>query len=89
MLSGVRKTIKRFHPSFFVEVDDQTLKDFGSTADSLFEYFMELGYSIYALDRYVPSGSLTQDQIRRRMPNFIYSNFLFVWNDGKNKTSIY
>ena len=89
VLAGARETIKRFHPTFFVEVDDQALQDFGSRADSLFEYFTQLGYSIHALGQFVPSGSLTQDQIRRHMLNSNYSDFLFVWNEGENKTSIY
>ncbi len=46
VLKGALLTIKTFHPSMIIELDDTNLRVQGSTAAELCEYISNLGYSI-------------------------------------------
>jgi FkbM family methyltransferase len=46
VLKGGLETIKKFKPLLFIELDDNNLKQVGSTAEELIEFLEDLGYSI-------------------------------------------
>ena len=47
VLLGAKKTISQFHPIFFIEIDDNNLRDQGSSAKELIEFLSGKGYSTY------------------------------------------
>jgi FkbM family methyltransferase len=46
VLRGMEQTLRRFHPVIIVEVHNQFLPQFGSTAAGLLEWLADLGYEI-------------------------------------------
>lgn len=51
VLSGARHVIERHRPAIFVEIDDEALKQFGSSGAELIEKLAGLGYSVHTLTR--------------------------------------
>lgn len=51
VLAGADQTIDRFRPALFVEVSDEGLKRYGSSAEALLKTCTARGYSIYTLNR--------------------------------------
>lgn len=51
VLEGARGVLGRDHPALFVEVDDEGLRGFGSSARELFETVAGLGYEPHRLTR--------------------------------------
>jgi FkbM family methyltransferase len=52
VLEGARKTIEQFSPTFFIEIDDQNLKQQGSGAAELIQFLNDFNYSC----RYAETG---------------------------------
>jgi FkbM family methyltransferase len=48
VLVGARQTLERFRPVLFLEVEDQKLAQFGSSATELLTFCTECGYAIHA-----------------------------------------
>ncbi|MAY83036.1 MAG: hypothetical protein CMP59_02800 [Flavobacteriales bacterium] len=44
VIQGAKQTLKNFHPTLFIELDDQNLSEVGDTAKGLISYLNELGY---------------------------------------------
>jgi hypothetical protein len=51
VLAGSRTVLEKDRPALFVEVDDEGLRGFGSSAGELFETLAGLGYEPYRLTR--------------------------------------
>jgi Methyltransferase FkbM domain len=47
VLAGARRTLERFRPALFLELDDRQLKRYGSSAAELLASVAELGYAIH------------------------------------------
>jgi FkbM family methyltransferase len=63
VLMGATKTLVKFQPTLFVEVDDRALKEQGSSANALLEFCVSHGYIIHKLDKNIVSPALTIKQI--------------------------
>jgi len=50
VLKGARKTLEKFHPKLLIEVSDINLKEQGSTPDQLFQFLLDLDYTIFIAD---------------------------------------
>jgi FkbM family methyltransferase len=48
VFAGARQAIERFHPAFFLEVEDQQLRQFGSSASELLTSASAQGYTIHS-----------------------------------------
>lgn len=46
VLRGAQRTLERYRPTLFVEVDDENLREQGSSSEELIEYLRSFGYSI-------------------------------------------
>jgi FkbM family methyltransferase len=51
VLTGAREVIERHRPAIFVEVDDEALRQFGSSSAELIETVENFGYTTHALTR--------------------------------------
>jgi hypothetical protein len=60
---GATKTLVKFQPTLFVEVDDQALKKQGSSANALLKLCVAYNYTIHILEGNTVSPSLTIEQI--------------------------
>ena len=48
VLAGARETLERFRPALFLEVEDQKLRKYGSSAGELLTSCVARGYAIHA-----------------------------------------
>jgi FkbM family methyltransferase len=48
VLAGARQALERFRPALFLEVDDQQLRQYGSSAGDLLKTATEQGYTIHS-----------------------------------------
>jgi FkbM family methyltransferase len=67
VLTGATKTLTRFQPALFVEVDDQALKKQGSNANALLKFCVDYGYLIHKLNKNTISPALTIEQILQHL----------------------
>lgn len=61
-LAGADQTIERFRPALFIEVSDECLKRYGSSAEGLLKTYTARGYAIYTLAASAVSSSLSVSQ---------------------------
>lgn len=62
VLDGARQTLRRRSPALFLEVHDQALRGFGSSAERLLGRVAAAGYSLHALGRRGRSPAMTVAQ---------------------------
>jgi FkbM family methyltransferase len=62
VLAGARQTLEKFRPALFLEVDDQQLKQFGSSAGALLSSATSQGYTIHSRVGKGISNPLSVDQ---------------------------
>lgn len=46
VLNGARRTIEKYHPTLFIEVDDEHLRNQGASAEDLLQFVRASGYTI-------------------------------------------
>lgn len=63
VLAGAQRTIAAHRPALFLEIDDRTLRRFGSSATDLLEQLTALGYSPRRLDRTGVGAPVTHEQL--------------------------
>ena len=63
VLAGAAETIEKFRPALFVEVDDESLKKYGSNAHQLLTACLRFGYTIHILANHAVSSPLQIDQL--------------------------
>jgi FkbM family methyltransferase len=83
VLDGALELINRQHPALFVEVDNQALQGFGTSAAALMQRLLELGYRIYQLHPKELSAPLTLAQALAHQAAAGYTDFLFLHNDSE------
>ena len=79
VLAGAWATIERFHPTLFIEVDDDALGAMGTTAGRLFETLAARGYRIHRLagtEWSPPLSSATAEAVLRDAGTYL--DFLFI-----------
>lgn len=57
VLKGAKKTIAKYHPVLFIEIDDNNLKQQNSSASNVISWLDDIGYSIKRADTFEPVGS--------------------------------
>ncbi len=62
VLAGAHQALQRFRPALFLEVDDQQLRRYGSSAGELLESVTKQGYTIHSRVRNGLSPPLSMDQ---------------------------
>ena len=48
VIKGAKKTIEKFRPIFFIEIDDENLKHFKTTAKNIINEILNLNYQVYS-----------------------------------------
>jgi len=88
VLDGAMDLLNRHHPALFVEVDDQALQGFGTSATALLQRLLELGYRIYQLNHQGSGAPLTLAQALAVQAAAGYTDFLFVHARQKSDPEI-
>lgn len=78
VLLGVRKLIDKFHPAFFIEIDDTILRTMGSSAERIFHLMAGLGYGIYRIQNRQISSTVSIPEAVSLCHNGGYTDFLFL-----------
>ncbi len=78
VLKGAQHTIERCYPALFVEVYDEGLQAFQTSARELIELLTAHGYGIYQLSRKSLQGPLASEEILERQSKQQYSDYLFL-----------
>lgn len=78
-LAGAQETISRFHPSIFIEIDDDALGSAGFSADSLIDSLKSLDYEMYGVEENAVGLSLSNEDARLRRRNLGYADFVFIY----------
>jgi FkbM family methyltransferase len=78
VLAGAAETIKRYHPTLFLELDDQQLRRYGSSAAALLTSTSEQGYMIYSRVGKTLSKPLGVDAALGLGATSAYDDFLFI-----------
>jgi hypothetical protein len=63
VLAGAKRTIAAHQPALFLEIDDRTLRRFGSSATELLAQLTALGYAPRRLDRTGIGPPVTHEQL--------------------------
>jgi FkbM family methyltransferase len=63
VIEGAKSTLEKMHPALFVEVDDQALRDLGTSARALVTCIEAVGYEAYELVKDGPPRKLSHDQL--------------------------
>ncbi len=63
LLAGAKRTIAAHQPALFLEIDDRTLRRFGSSATELLAQLTALGYAPRRLDRTEIGPPVTHEQL--------------------------
>lgn len=78
VIGGALETLARFRPTLYVEIDDQHLRRFGSSARALIAWLCELGYQVHAL---APGGmrpAMSLDEACAWVRGHGYADLLFL-----------
>jgi len=78
VLRGAQVTIQRDHPAILVELDDEALRQMGSSAERVVTWLMNLGYVIQRLGKNSPVGQVPVEEALRMCRNGRYADLLFV-----------
>ncbi|MBI3798166.1 MAG: FkbM family methyltransferase [Deltaproteobacteria bacterium] len=78
VLRGAQETIQRDHPAILVELDDEALRQMGSSAERVVSWLMDLGYGIQRLGKNSPVGQVLAAEAVRMCRNGRYVDLLFV-----------
>ena len=84
-LLGAQKTISRFHPAIFIEIDEPSLNEAGSSSDALIDSIRALGYQMYGSKKDDLEIPLTNKQAKLRCDNVGYADFIFLHENSKCK----
>jgi FkbM family methyltransferase len=78
VLRGAQETIKRDHPAILVEIDDEALRQMGSSAERVVTLLMGFGYVIQRLGKNSKMGQIPVAEALRMCRNGRYVDLLFV-----------
>jgi FkbM family methyltransferase len=78
VLSGARRMLAAHRPVLFIEVDDEALEQFGSSAGELLRTVVDLGYSAHTLTRRGPSPAQPRETLLAKSAGGAYSDVLFL-----------
>ncbi len=79
VLEGASQTLSRFQPCLFIEIDDASLRQAGTSARNLIDWLAEFGYSIHELNRRGYSKALSpRETLDRSARHGAYRDFLFL-----------
>ena len=78
VLRGGRKTIERFHPALFLEIDDEALRRMNSDAEKLLRLLTNEGYSIHRWQRGRISAPLLASRAMSLCQGRRYADFVFL-----------
>jgi FkbM family methyltransferase len=78
VLAGAKRTLAEMRPALFVEVDNDALLAFGSSASALVAYVGEAGYQMHELASDGPPRKLAQDRLFARLKGGSYIDVLFL-----------
>ena len=77
VLSGARRSLAANRPVLFIEVDDEALGQFGSSAEELSKTVLDLGYTAHMLTRKGPSPPQPLEAVVSNSAGGAYSDVLF------------
>jgi hypothetical protein len=78
VLLGARRLLAADRPALFVEVDDEALRGFDSSADELIETILGLGYSAHTLTRRGVGPATSAEALVATSSGGSYSDVLFL-----------
>jgi|SRR6516165_1626340 len=78
VLAGAKRTLANVRPALFVEVDDDALLAFGSSASALVAHVEGAGYQMHELASDGPPRKLAQDRLFARLKGGSYIDVLFL-----------
>jgi FkbM family methyltransferase len=87
LLAGAHETLARNRPAVFMEIDDLSLRRFGSSAEALQNKICSLGYEMYEADENslaIPIDAAQSAVLRSRVG---YADLLFLPIDARRRTS--
>jgi FkbM family methyltransferase len=76
VIEGALATLARCRPALFVEIDDQALREAGSSAQALMERLATLGYD--PVDLHAPQRRLRMDEVQGACGELGYADILFL-----------
>jgi FkbM family methyltransferase len=78
VLNGAIRTLERFHPCLFIEVDDEALKRMGSSAPAVIGFMKSCGYTLHRLHKGRITQPLKLTDVLALCSNGQYADFLFL-----------
>jgi FkbM family methyltransferase len=78
VLSGARRMVAANRPVLFIEVDNDALGQFGSSAEELLRTVLDLGYSAHTLTRRGPGPSQSPEALLAKSRGGAYCDVLFL-----------
>ena len=84
VLAGARTVLEKDRPALFVEVDDEGLRGFGSSAGELFETLAGLGYGPHRLTRGGIEPVPDTEALLSQATGGSYTDVLFLSSEGRS-----
>ncbi len=82
VLAGAQKTLEKFRPALFIEIDDQALQSMDSSASAMFDRLMKLGYEIRHFRKGLLSAALGASEAIILCREAGYADFVFLHKAG-------
>jgi FkbM family methyltransferase len=79
VLDGCQQTLSQQHPALFIEVDDEALHSFGSSAATLLQRLAGAGYHIHQVQAGGISAPIPPEQALSQQVAEGYTDFLFLY----------
>jgi FkbM family methyltransferase len=78
VISGAVKTLKKYKPALFIEVDDSNLQNYGSSAKALLQFCELFGYVVHLLEKGTISPPICLDSAVSIALESGYKDFLLL-----------
>jgi FkbM family methyltransferase len=78
VLRGAQETIQRDHPAIYIEIDDEALRQMGSSAKQVVTWLMDLGYVAQRLGKNSQMDQIPLPEALRMCSKGRYIDLLFV-----------
>jgi FkbM family methyltransferase len=78
VLLGAQETLNRYSPALFIEVDDNNLRSYGTSASKLLELLDEMGYKPHQLRKYESPLEVSTANVLELLHMKTYLDILFI-----------
>jgi len=78
VLKGATEILHHWHPVLFIEIDEPSLNNLGTSSEELIDFIFSFGYSMHAVTSHGVSSALSKSQAAQERLKLGYADFVFL-----------